>query len=347
MTTNDRTLAKSPTDGTQSGRPQRGFDVLFRRHESNPILTAQDWPYPAHTVFNAGATRLADGTTLLLCRVEDRRGHSHLCAARSENGIDNWVIDPEPTMLPDPENHPEELWGIEDPRITFVPELGKYAVAYTAFSRGGPGVALAMTKDFRTFERYGLIMQPDDKDAALLPRRIDGNFALVHRPMSGAITDPTNGNQPTGHIWISYSPDLRNWGNHQLMLPARKGAWWDANKVGLSPPLLETPLGWLMLYHGVRHTAAGCIYRLGLALFALNQPGRLLLRGESWIFGPEAIYEREGDVGNVAFPCGYTILDDGDTIHLYYGAADTSIALATGKVSELLRWLEKNGTSHS
>ena len=116
------------------------------------------------------------------------------------------------------------------------------------------------------------------------------------------------------HIWISYSPDLRNWGGHKLVLPARKGAWWDANKVGLSPPLIETPRGWLMLYHGVRHTAAGCLYRLGLALLDLEHPEQCLARGDAWIFGPEAPYERNGDVGNVAFPCGYTIGADGDTL---------------------------------
>ena len=314
-------------------KAQVAYEELFRRHESNPILTAADWPYPAHTVFNAGATRLHDGTTLLLCRVEDRRGHSHLCAARSKNGVDGWVIDREPTLQADPKRYPEELWGIEDPRITFVEELGKFAIAYTAFSMGGPGVALALTEDFRRFERCGLIMQPDDKDAALLPRRIDGHFALLHRPM----TD-------TGaHIWISFSPDLRNWGGHKLMLQARKGGWWDANKVGLSPPLIETPQGWLMLYHGVRQTAGGCLYRLGLALFALDEPARCLLRGDSWIFGPEAPYERGGDVSNVTFPCGYTLGADGDTIDLYYGAADTSIALASGSVRQLLRWLDQHG----
>ena len=308
----------------------RGYETLFVRHPKNPILTASDWPYPAHTVFNAGATRLKDGTTLLLCRVEDRRGHSHLCAARSQNGVDGWVIDEAPTLVPDPESHPEELWGIEDPRITFVDELGKYAVAYTAFGKGGPGVALALTEDFRTFERYGIVMQPEDKDAALLPRRIDGNFALLHRPMrdSGA------------HIWISFSPDLRNWGSHKLVLQARKGAWWDANKIGLSPPLIETPKGWLMLYHGVRTTCAGSLYRLGVALLALDKPEVCLARGDSWIFGPEAPYEQHGDVGNVAFPCGYTLGPDGDTIQLYYGAADTSIALATGSIRQLLSWLD-------
>jgi len=312
--------------------------VLFHRHEENPILTAADSPHPVHTVFDAGATLLSDGTTLLLCRVEDRRGLSHLCAARSANGVDDWVIDERPTLMPDPEHYPEELWGIEDPRITFVEELGKYVIAYTAFSWGGPGVALALTEDFRSFERCGLVMQPDDKDAALLPRRIHGSFALLHRPNHHPTTD-------TGaHVWISFSPDLRNWGGHRLVLPARRGAWWDANKVGLSPPLIETPEGWLMIYHGVRVTAAGCLYRLGVALFALDQPEHCLARGDSWIFGPEAPYEREGDVGNVAFPCGYTLGADGDAINLYYGAADTSVALATGSVRELLRWLEKHAS---
>lgn len=128
-----------------------------------------------------------------------------------------------------------------------------------------------------------------------------------------------------------------------MLLRARKGAWWDANKIGLSPPLIETSRGWLMIYHGVRHTAAGGLYRLGLALLDLNQPEHCLLRGDPWIFGPETPYERHGDVGNVAFPCGYTIGDDGDTIHLYYGAADTSIALARGSIRELLQWLDQHG----
>lgn len=313
-------------------RPNK-YQELLHRHGENPILSAADWPYPVHSVFNAGAARLKDGTTLLLCRVEDRRGISHLCAARSKNGRDGWAIDPAPTFPPNPASYPEELWGIEDPRITFVDELGKYAVAYTAFSKGGPGVALALTEDFRTFERLGLVMQPDDKDAALLPRRIDGQFALIHRPTtdSGA------------HVWLSFSPDLSNWGHHKLMLEARKGAWWDANKVGLSPPLIETDRGWLMLYHGVRQTAAGCLYRLGLALFDLEHPERCLARGESWVFGPEASYERTGDVGNVAFPCGYTLDADGDRLNLYYGAADTSVALATGSVRAMLHWLDRNG----
>jgi hypothetical protein len=80
---------------------------LIERHSNNPILTAADWPYQCNTVFNPGATLLPDGTTLLLCRVEDMRGHSHLTVARSKDGISNWEIDPEPTLAPDIENFGE------------------------------------------------------------------------------------------------------------------------------------------------------------------------------------------------------------------------------------------------
>jgi predicted GH43/DUF377 family glycosyl hydrolase len=311
---------------------KRYFELL-QRHKNNPILTASDWPYPVHSVFNPGVALLPDGTTLLLCRVEDRRGHSHFCVARSENGVDNWRIDPKPTLMPDPEHYPEELWGIEDPRITYIPELRQYAIVYTAYTRDGPGVALALTADFRRFERHGVIMSPEDKDAALLPHRIDGQWILIHRPMTA----------PRAHMWISYSPDLRHWGNHKLMLVARRGAWWDANKIGLSPPPIETNRGWLVIYHGVRMTAAGCLYRLGLALYDLKNLEHCIKRSSEWIFAPEELYERAGDVGNVVFPCGYTIAPDGDTLKLYYGAADTSIALATGSIGAMLEWLDKNG----
>ncbi len=307
---------------------------LLRRHPKNPILSATDWSYPMNTVFNAGATLLADGSTLLLCRVEDRRGHSHLCAARSANGINGWEIDPQPTLMPDPENYPEEIWGIEDPRITYLPDLDRYAVTYTSFSRGGPGVSLALTEDFRSFERVGDISPPWDKDAALLPRRFDGLWKLIHRPT-------TTGHG--AHIWIASSPDLRHWGDHRLILEARKGSWWDANKIGLSPPPIETERGWLVLYHGVRVTAAGSIYRLGIALFDLENPAKCLLRGDEWIFSPEEAYELSGDVDDVVFPCGYTIQPDGDTLYLYYGAADTTLALATGSIRGMLNWLEEHG----
>ncbi|MEO0086408.1 MAG: glycosidase [candidate division WOR-3 bacterium] len=304
---------------------------LFERSVRNPILTAADWPYTINSVFNPGAVRLADGTTLLLCRVEERTGISHLCAARSSDGVGNWRIDPEPTLRPDPCRQ-EEVWGIEDPRITWLEELERYAVVYTAFSRPGPGVALALTRDFVSFERLGLVMPPEDKDAALLPRRFNGRWLMIHRPAAGG----------TANIYISESPDLIHWGRHRLLLATRRGGWWDEARVGLASPPIETDAGWLMLYHGVRRTAAGCLYRVGLALLDRDEPWRCVRRGSEWIMGPAEPYERTGDVSDVVFPCGHTIGADGDTLNVYYGAADTCIGLACGRVSALVAWLESH-----
>ncbi len=269
-------------------------------------------------------------------RVEDRRGISHLTAARSHNGKAAWTIDDKPTLTPDPDHHPEEVWGLEDPRITWIEELEQFAIVYTSYSTSGPLVSLAMTKDFRTFQRKGVVMPPDDKDAALFPRRFNGRWALIHRPIANFPANRAN-------IWVSFSPDLKHWGDHTVMLEARRGAWWDADKIGLSPQPIETPEGWLIIYHGVRMTPAGCLYRLGLALLDLDDPSRVIRRGDEWVFGPEESYERVGDVGDVVFPCGITHDEKTGEIRLYYGAADTAIALALGNVSELLDWLKKTG----
>lgn len=307
--------------------------LLFQRSSRNPVLTAADWPYTVNSVFNPGAVRLGDGTTLLLCRVEDRTGISHLCAARSSDGVGNWRIDPEPTMMPDP-CRAEESWGIEDPRITWLEELERYAVVYTAYSPSGPAVALALTRDFREFERLGVVMAPEDKDAALLPRRFNGLWLLIHRPTTGSEAD----------IYISESPDLIHWGRHRMVLARRRGAWWDASRVGLATPPIETEAGWLILYHGVKETVAGCLYRVGLALLDRDEPWCCIRRGKEWVMGPFEPYERLGDVSGVVFPCGHTIARDGDMLSVYYGAADTTVCLATTRVSELLRWLESHGT---
>ena len=310
------------------------YKAIFQRYENNPIITVKDLPYPANTVFNAGATRF-NGETVLLMRVEDRRGISHLTVARSRDGITQWQIDPRPTLIPDPDNYPEEIWGIEDPRITCLEEREEWAVAYTAYSRGGPLVSLACTKNFKNFERMGSVMPPEDKDAALFPVRFNDRWAMIHRPVSAF---PSMG----AHIWISFSPDLKHWGDHQILIPARIGGWWDANKIGLSPPPLKTDEGWLILYHGVRTTASGAIYRLGLALLDLENPSKLIVRSDQWVFGPEESYEIFGDVNKVVFPCGWTTI--GDKVRLYYGGADTCIALATASLSELLAWLKEHST---
>jgi len=311
---------------------------LLKRHPANPLLSAWNWPYFVNTIFNAAAVRLPSGETLLLCRVEDCSGRSHLCAARSVDGVKDWTIDPEPTLFPDAEGHDEELWGIEDPRITWLPELGKFVVAYTCYSPPGPGVSLALTADFREFERIGNVLPIENKDAALLPRRFNGRWAMIHRPVPSA---------GRSHIWMSFSPDLKHWGDHAVLLEARDGPYWDARKIGLSTPPIETPQGWLMTYHGAHATVGGCLYRMGLALLDLDNPGTCLLRSDRWVLAPETDYERVGDVSGVVFPCGHVIGEDGDTLHLYYGAADTYIALATGSIREMLDWLREHSSCAS
>ena len=305
---------------------------LFTRYAGNPVLTAGDWPAPVNAVFNPAAVR-HEGETLLLVRVESRTGISQLGLARSADGLSGWRIEPEPALLPDTRSELER-YGIEDPRITRVGD--EYLVTYTGYSSGGPLVCLAATRDFRTYERRGAILPPENKDAALFPEPIGGRFAIVHRPVAGRL--------PPG-IWIGRSEDLTHWGDHEPVLPAGAAGAWDSSKVGLGPPPLATPEGWLLLYHGVRETAAGAIYRCGLALLDRDHPERLLSRSAGWVFAPEAPYERVGDVGNVVFPCGWTLLEDGDTLHLYYGAADSCVGVATASLAALLAHLRAGAPS--
>src|SRR6185437_8586639 len=133
-----------------------------------------------NAVFNPGAA-VVGRETVLLTRVEDLRGISHLSVARSANGVDGWAIDPEP-LLAAVEDVSTEQWGFEDPRVVWVPELGRWVITCTSFGPAGPAVFLATTEDFRTVERHGIVKQPEDKNAALLPSRIDGRWILLHRP---------------------------------------------------------------------------------------------------------------------------------------------------------------------
>jgi predicted GH43/DUF377 family glycosyl hydrolase len=299
---------------------------LFLRHPDNPIITTAQLPYRANSVFNPGAGRVG-GDTVLLLRVEDLRGISHLLVARSLDGVSGWRFDATPLLAPEPDRHPEEIWGCEDPRLTWLPERDEWAIAYTAYSRRGPLVSLAMTADFTEARRLGPVMPPEDKDAALFPRRVDGRWAMIHRP------SPLRGG---AHMWLSFSPDLRHWGDHELLLEARDGAWWDAGKVGLGPPPLETPDGWLLCYHGVHATASGPIYRIGLALLDLDNPRVVLRRTDEWVLAPTAPYERNGDVNKVVFPAGWVLDERGENLSLYYGAGDSVVAMATARLADVL-----------
>ncbi|HEW79911.1 MAG TPA: glycosidase [Phycisphaerales bacterium] len=303
-------------------RQRKAYD-LFKRYEGNPILTPENWSYPANAVMNPAAIKL-NAETLLLVRVEDMRGFSHLTVARSADGFTNWQIDAEPTLEAD-QNSREEKWGLEDPRTIWLEEQKQFAITYTSFSEGGPVVSLAITKNFKTFARLGALLPPEDKDACLFPRRFNGRFALIHRPIV----------RGQAHIWLSFSPDLKHWGDHRPLIKTRQ-AYWDCHRVGLACQPVETPQGWMIFYHGVRMTTAGAIYRLGLALLDLEEPWHVLRRSDEWILGPRAPYERVGDVGGVVFPTGVTVTKEINQLNLYYGAADCTVAVATASLSDTI-----------
>lgn len=301
-------------------------DVLFDRYGDNPIITPDSWPYVVNATFNPGAVE-HDDETLLLVRVEDMRGFSHLTIARSKDGRSDWVIDEEPFLQPDPDIE-EEQWGIEDPRIVWMEDREEYAITYVSFSAGGPTVSLATTKDFQSVERRGALLPPEAKDAALFPRMIDNRYVLIHRPIV----------RGQAHIWMSFSPDLKHWGDHRILLPVRPG-WWDCSKVGLGPPPIETNDGWLVLYHGVRETARGSLYRLGLALLDLNEPWKIIRRSSHWVFGPRRSYEKIGNVPAVTFATGAISNRRTRELRMYYGAADSTVCLATSNLDAMLEYL--------
>ena len=298
---------------------------LFHRYEGNPIISPTDFPTMVNAAFNPGAIE-HDGETLLLVRVEERSGLSGFAVVTSKDGRTDWRIDPDRMLHPELDTFSEH-WGIEDPRITKVGD--EYLVLYTGYSAGGTLICLAVTRDFVTYDRKGIVMSPEDKDAALFPTTFGGRWALIHRPAPAT-------KELGSHVWLSWSPDMKHWGDARVLIPARRGGWWDANRVGLGPPPLLTDAGWLVCFHGVRRTVSGSIYRLGLALLDRDDPGIVLARGNEWVFGPMMEYERSGDVPDVVFPCGWILREDGDTIDMYYGAADSTVCLATASLRELL-----------
>jgi predicted GH43/DUF377 family glycosyl hydrolase len=300
---------------------------LFQRHPGNPILTAEDWPYPVNAVFNPAAAAI-NGETILLARVEDLRGISHLTVARSANGLDGWAVDSAPLLAPEP-GVASEQWGLEDPRVVWVAELDRWIITCTAYGPAGPGVFLATTEDFTTVERYGIVRRPEDKNAALLPHRIDGHWALLHRPK-------TEFGGARGEIYLSRSADFISWSTPEQVMQPRPGPWWDALRIGIGPPPLRTEHGWLLVYHGVRDTVSGQTYRIGLALLDLDEPTQVLRRLPTWVFAPLQSYERIGDVPNVVFPCGLVHDAGSGDVRLYYGAADSSICVATAHLDDLL-----------
>jgi predicted GH43/DUF377 family glycosyl hydrolase len=246
---------------------------------------------------------------------------SHLSVVRSRDGrrIDQWNV---ARLFPDVE---WEEYGIEDPRI--VAFDGRYWITYVAVSRHGAGTALASTEDFVSFQRHGIIFCPENKDVVLFPERIDGQYVALHRPTTAhPFCRP--------EMWIARSPDLLHWGAHR---PLHGGsASWESDRVGAGTPPLKTESGWLEIYHASRRSGlAGQVgtYAAGAMLLDLEDPSRVMAFSRRPLWEPDAEYEISGFVPRVVFPTGLVVRDD--TVQLYYGAADTSAAMAEFRLSEL------------
>jgi predicted GH43/DUF377 family glycosyl hydrolase len=296
---------------------------IIKRYKHNPILRAEDVPYPVATVHNAAVVK-HHGAYIMIFRSHRRNGRSILGKAVSQDGY-NFTVDPEPFMLPAQSGTfaEYEAHGIEDPRITFIE--GEYQITYSAYSNHGVRIGLAKTKDFKTIERVSLITQADYRNAVIFPEKINGLYARLDRPHSEI--SPWS-------MWISYSPDLIYWGESKLIMKPMPYHW-DQMKIGPGAPPIKTQKGWLNIYHGVFPTMDGSVYRLGVALHDLKDPSVIIAVCDEWILQPEEVYEITGYVHNVVFTCGAVPEDDG-TIKLYWGGADSVMCAGTARIDDLV-----------
>jgi predicted GH43/DUF377 family glycosyl hydrolase len=246
---------------------------------------------------------------------------SHLRVARSRDGI-HFDVEDAPALSPETEL---ESFGTEDPRITLID--GTYWINYTAVSPLGIATALASTKDFRTFERHGIIFPPNNRDVTIFPERIGGHYVALHRPMPEGIGEPA--------MWSATSRDMVAWGDHKFLATGRSESWDDA-KIGGGAVPFRVKDGWLAVYHGVSKSPMQ--YSLGALLLDANDPSVVLARSREPILAPEMAYEREGFFGGVVFTCG--LVTDGDVVRIYYGAADGVTAVADLSLAEILGGLE-------
>ncbi|XHR31186.1 MAG: glycoside hydrolase family 130 protein [Chthoniobacteraceae bacterium] len=295
---------------------------VLKKHPSNPVLYPGKFPEGVMYVFNPGAIRFQDEYII----IADAATYAQpvvFWIARSKDGVH---FAPDPAPLNWPPAHPDHAEDcVYDPRITKIGD--EYIILYASSSEtAGVRVGIVKTKDFKSFERVSIASEQGNRNGVLFPEKINGLYARLDRPFG-------NANDTCG-VWISYSPDLIYWGHSRPVLNPRPGLW-DGLKVGAGAVPIKTEQGWLEIYHGVTNTGAGLIYRLGVCLLDLEDPSRVIARGEDAILWPELPYEMVGRVGNVVFTCN-ALVDADRNVRIYYGAADTCIGLAEGKLDDLL-----------
>ncbi|HEX2950313.1 MAG TPA: glycoside hydrolase family 130 protein [Armatimonadota bacterium] len=245
---------------------------------------------------------------------------SHLRLARSKDGY-HFEIEKTPALFP---TELYEEYGIEDPRMTYLE--GMVYINYTAVSRFGVGVALASTKDFKTYTKHGIILPPENKNVVIFPERIDGQYVMIHRPATAGL-----GNQ---QMWMGYSDDMIHWGKHMPFMGKRPGMW-DSIRIGAGAVPIKTDYGWLEIYHGVNEEQGYC---LGAVLMDINEPCKILARSNIPFLIPETEYERTGFYGNVVFTCGAVVTKAANSsiVSIYYGAADQYTCRADIDLEDIL-----------
>ncbi len=299
---------------------------IVDRHPANPILTGADFPPDSGIVrvFNSGVIKHG-GRYVMACRAEDRALRNRIWLADSDDGV-RFEPRPQPIALPhdDPEFAEYTQGMYYDPRITEID--GEYYLMHAAHSGHGCRLSLVKTQDFDRFEWMGFVSETDNRNGVLFPERIGGRYARLDRPNTGG---------DFGDMWVSYSPDLVFWGQSRCAL-RNADVRWAWSKIGPGAVPIKTPQGWLNIFHGVRtQCKAHYVYQLGVCLHDLEDPARVVAMAQEAILFPETEYELVGQTPSVVFTCGAVVEDDG-TVKLYYGGADTVMALATTSVSRLL-----------
>ena len=209
--------------------------TLITRYKHNPILTKNDVPYEVATVHNAGVTKFGD-EYIMLFRSHKLNGRSILGLARSKDGY-HFEVEEKPFMVPATSGifAEYEAFGVEDPRITCIDS--EYWITYSAYSRHGVRIGLAKTTDWKNVERFSLITEADYRNVVIFPEKFNGLYARLDRPHSEI--SPWS-------IWISYSPDLRYWGDSRLIMKPEPYHW-DEMKIGPGAPPIKTDKGWLSI----------------------------------------------------------------------------------------------------
>jgi len=308
--------------------------MRLQRVSNEPILSPrEDIAFEKDAVLNAAAIYADDKFHLYYRAVAHNpgdRNRSCIGYAWSHDGVHFERMD---TPLLATGERPEESKGLEDARLTKIDDT--YHLVYTAWNEKQTEISRATSTDLIHWERQGIMFgyeqMGNNKNAALFPEKINGEYALIHRPIGfGAFDD--SGEKTPLDMWISFSPDLVHWHDHQVLMRTRRDEvpfeWW---KIGTGGVPMKTDAGWLLVYHAVDYKR---IYRLGLVLFDLNDPTKILKRTDEPILEPETEWELNGDVNNVVFTCG-TVLR-GTELWVYYGGADKYIGLAKGDVAEFL-----------